>query len=511
MPLRSAITAALDRVLHRWDALALFPMVVVVAASLGGTAVLWACALVLPVLLAIQAWTRPNMQAARDPRAFDVRLSGADALEAAVDDALLHCTGTGRTTAVLMLRVDSLLMTAGEWAATLPPPVLDRVQARIALALRERDVVARCTEGTFGIVLHPVPRADLEITMSIVDRLQGVVSEPMSVEGRTIHLTCAIGVCLEERSPAPTGAAMIAAARCALRTAQRAEAEGVRSFTKEMQHQVEVEHQLASQVTQALDSGQIRPWFQPQVSTDTGTITGFEALARWHHPDLGVLTPAHFLPAIAASHAFVQLGEVVLLHALTALQSWDKTGICVPTVGINLSLDELRDPRLAERMAWQVDRFGLQPHRLCIEILETVTLQAEDDAVIRNLRALKTAGFKMDLDDFGTGHASIAHIARFGVERIKIDRSFVTDVDSDPEKKRLIAAILSMADHLGIETLAEGVETPAEHSTLAQLGCTHVQGFGIARPMPFEDTPGWAIAHNAKLSNAPVIRGKRLG
>ena len=224
-----------------------------------------------------------------------------------------------------------------------------------------------------------------------------------------------------------------------------------------MQNDVEVEHQLAGQVHAALDTGEIRPWFQPQLSTDTGILSGFEALARWHHPELGLLSPKQFLPAIAASHAFSQLGEVILLHSLKALKSWESAGLRVQSVSINLSLEELRDPRLADRIIWQVDRFDKNPERICIEILESVTLQDGDDAIFRNLRALHGAGFRMDLDDFGTGHASISHIARFGVGRIKIDKSFVANVDTDPNQKRLVTAILSMAEQLRIETLAEGV------------------------------------------------------
>lgn len=502
------IAGHLRSFLNRCDLIALFPFVAIVAALLGGDAILWACATVLPILLALQLWSRPTN--ASTPAPLDTRLSDRDAFLRAADETLLRCAGGSRTTAALMIQVDPLLMVEGEWAAKWPEEIMKRTHERIGLRIRHGDVVARCGEGVIGILLEPVPRADLQIAMSIVDRLQATVAEPVSIDGHTLRVSCAIGMCLEDRSPAANGSALVAAAECALHHARRSGEGSVRAFTKEMQEQVEVEHQLAGLVTEALDSGQIRPWFQPQISTDTGTISGFEALARWHHPDLGILTPAQFLPAIAASHAFNQLGEVMLVQCLKALKSWERAGIRVPTVAINMSLEELRDPRLADRVLWQVDRYDQRPEQICIEILETVTLQDNDDVVIANLKALRSAGFKMDLDDFGTGHASIAHIAKFGVGRIKIDRSFVTGVDVDAKQKRLVSAILSMSDHLGIETLAEGVETPEEHSTLAQLGCGHVQGYGIARPMPFEDTIGWASAHNAKLANTK-IQGKRYG
>lgn len=506
----NAITARLRSALGRWEVTATFPFAVLAGVAIGGDAVLWVCAVGVPLLFTARNWATPAQDTRFAGPIANNRPLDRDAFVRAADSTLAICSGTGSSTAVMLIEVDPRLMVDGQWRSELTDEVFTRMHERLGLCVRDRDVVARCGGNTYGVLLHPVPRADLEITLSIVERLQACVSEPISIEGQTLHFNSAIGLCLEDRSPAPNGAAIVAAAECALRAAHRSKDSGVRSFTKQMQDEVEVEHQLAGQVLSALEMGEIRPWFQPQISTDTGTLTGFEALARWHHPDLGVLSPAQFLPAIAASHAFVQLGEVILLQSLKALQSWDTAGLRVQSVSINLAVEELRDPRLADRIIWQVDRFDQRPERITIEILETVTLQDGDDAIIHNLRSLRGAGFRMDLDDFGTGHASIAHIARFGVGRIKIDRSFITHVDTDPSQKRLVAAILSMAEQLGIETLAEGVETPGEHSTLAQLGCAHVQGYGIARPMPFEDTIGWVSAHNAKIANAR-IGNRRMG
>ena len=156
----------------------------------------------------------------------------------------------------------------------------------------------------------------------------------------------------------------------------------------------------------------------------------------------------------------------------------------VPTVSVNFSAAELRNPKLAEKLKWELDRFGLAPDRLTVEILETVVAETDNDVIVRNVAALAALGCGIDLDDFGTGHASITNIRRFALRRLKIDRSFVTRVDEDREQQKLVSAILSMAERLGLDTLAEGVETPGEHAMLSQLGCGHVQGFGIGRPMP---------------------------
>jgi EAL domain-containing protein (putative c-di-GMP-specific phosphodiesterase class I) len=199
------------------------------------------------------------------------------------------------------------------------------------------------------------------------------------------------------------------------------------------------------------------------------------------------------------------LVELMMYHTFTAIKAWDSAGVHVPQVGVNFSAVELNNPRLIEKVKWELDRFNLTPDRLSVEILETVIAGAPDDQVTKNINGLVALGCRMDLDDFGTGHASISSIRRFAVNRIKIDRSFVMKADRDPEQQRMISAILTMAERMNLETLAEGVETVGEHALLAQLGCDHVQGFGIGKPMPFQETLDWISAHEAKLQDAPQI------
>ncbi|MEZ5768945.1 MAG: EAL domain-containing protein [Paracoccaceae bacterium] len=267
-----------------------------------------------------------------------------------------------------------------------------------------------------------------------------------------------------------------------------------------MRPRVEVPDDMTREVVRALENGEIRPWYQPQVSTDTGAVTGFEALARWHHPTRGMISPGAFLPAIARAGLFDRLGEVMLFQALTALRDWDRAGLDVPGVSVNFSTDELRNPRLFDKVRWELDRFEIDPARLTVEVLEDVVAQSDDDMTTRNIAALSRLGCSIDLDDFGTGHASIANIRRFDVNRIKIDRSFITHIDTDRDQQNMVAAILTMADRLGLDTLGEGVESHGEHALLAQLGCSHVQGYSIARPMPLEETAAWITAYRTRLA-----------
>lgn len=488
--------------------LAFIPALTLGAFWLGGEPALIATALLLPVALALSGSIAQGT--ARAPRG---RVTGVRPRQAVVD-ALDYTLSKGRaedmTTACLALSIEGLDDLADRFGQPVAETATERVAERLATALRASDTIGRLGEGCFGIALGPVRRVDLEIMLQIAGRMQDAVRDPIPVDASAACLSCSIGFCLPSRSPQPKGAAMLIAAETALREAHQHGPGAIRAYSAEMKLAARLRSDLADEVADALETGQIRSWFQPQTSTDTGKIAGFEALARWPHPERGLIPPAEFLPVIEQAGLTNRLNEEILFHAFTALRSWDKAGLHVPTIGVNFSGTELRDPKLVDRIQWELDRFDLAPGRLTVEVLETVVSGSQDDMVARNIAALSQLGCGIDLDDFGTGHASIAAIRRFAINRLKIDRSFVTRVDQDREQQNLVAAILMMAERLGLETLAEGVERVGEHAMLAQLGCGFVQGYGIGRPMPFEDTIGWMRKHADKLDKTPGL-GRQAG
>ena len=186
-----------------------------------------------------------------------------------------------------------------------------------------------------------------------------------------------------------------------------------------------------------------------------------------------------------------RIGEVVLAQSLAAITAWDAEGLAVPKVGINFAMAQLRDPRLIEKIKWEVERNDVEPGRVAIEVLETVLIKSDEDLMVRNLRGLASAGFAIELDDFGTGHASIQNLRRFMVDRIKIDRSFVYGIEGSEEQQKLTASMIAMARALGITTLAEGVETAEAAAVLRRIGCDHFQGYHVAMPMSQAETFGW--------------------
>lgn len=493
-----AALATVRRWAVRREVLVFAPAALLAGMWIGGEAVLLAATVLAPALYVILPPAVPG----GTPRDSLTGLPLAPALVAAVDAVFADPVRSGRTTVVFAIGIDDFAAVRDRYGLHAAEQVERLAADRIGVALRRGDILVRLGAGQFAAAFAPVARADLDIALDTAARIQAAVREPVLAETAHLHVTCSVGFCLAGRAPRPSGEAALAAARDALAEARASGNSAVRAYAPARPRPASREGVTPDEATAALESGQIRPWFQPQVSTDTGAVSGFEALARWQHPTRGTLPPPDFLPALAEAGQLERLGEVILFHGLTAMRDWERAGHPVPTLGVNFSAEELRNPRLAEKLAWELDRFDLAPARLTVEILETVMADPDDDSIAHTIAALARLGCRIDLDDFGTGNASIAALRRFSVDRIKIDRSFVLNVDEDRAQQQMVAAIIGMAERLGLDTLAEGVERTGEHATLATLGCGHVQGYGIARPMPLEETVPWMERHAARIQEA---------
>ena len=501
---RNRITTALSGP----QMLAFVPALCLAAFWIGGEPALIVVALSIPFVWMVFGGVE-NLVKRRVARATILGLVAPDEFRPKVHAVREDTVDSDRTSAVFVIEIDDFSTLAGRFEPAAIDRILKTVGQRIRSAARDTDAVSRIGDCRFAMCLEPVKHLDLEGCIQMSSRLQLAIEDPIAIDGTAIYVTSSVGFCLLARAPGSTGNDWVNGAVAALKEAQQRGPSSVRAYSTELHSRLKNRANLRDEVVVALEQGQIQPWFQPQISTDTGKVTGFEALARWIHSDRGAISPAEFLPVIEESGLLERLAEVMMYHTFTALKAWDAAGVKVPQVGVNFSGSELSNPRLVDKISWELDRFGLTPDRLAVEILETVVTDSLDDTITMNINALTKLGCQIDLDDFGTGHASLSAIRRFGVGRIKIDRSFVMKADRDPEQQRMISAVLTMAERLGIETLAEGVETVGEHALLAQLGCDYVQGFGIARPMPFEKTLDWIRAHDAKVHDAPPIPLRR--
>lgn len=489
----------------RLEALALLPFLLILAYHWGGE---WA---VLPVALAAPLWLALLRGRGGGGSGVGLRPDLAqpsrDLALSQLDQALAEAMAQHQDTACIVVALDDPQEMQGRFGHAVWAQVEWRTGERLAGVLRNADRVARLDGPCFAITLAPARRMDLETVLQIAMRLKAAAEQPLPVEQSLIQPSVSLGFCLSARAPARDGRSLLTAAETALEAAQAEGPGSLRAYSDDMTVTLRFRDSLASDVAEAIESGAISAYFQPQVSTDTGDITGMEALARWQHPQHGLLLPGQFLPVVEKAGLLGRLFARILEQALGAMQSWDRAGQGISCVAVNIGPEGLRDSSLVDSLRWELERFEIAPDRLAIEILETVMADSRSTAIAQTIAALSQLGCRIDLDDFGTGSASIASIRRFGVQRLKIDRSFVQRLDSDSEQRRMVGAILSLAEQLGLETLAEGVETPGEHALLAQLGCSHVQGYCIARPMPLHETLGWIEGYRAtRLQPPPILR-----
>ena len=359
---------------------------------------------------------------------------------------------------------------------------------RVRKALRTGDFAAYLGQDDFVVVAGELD--DANDAAAIAGRIQAALSKPFSIRGGARRLTACVGVTLLS-DDSPEAERVLANAEIALAAAQAAGTGHVRYFRDDLRRESERREALHAELLEGLDAEALVPFFQPQLDVATGALAGFEALVRWQHPRHGLLEPAAFLDLAEQTDLTERMGELVLTRSLKALKAWEAAGFEVPRIGVNFALAQLGDPRLIEKIKWETERLGVDPSRVAIEVLETILIKSDADIVVRNLRGLASAGFHVELDDFGTGHASIANLRRFMVNRIKIDRSFIAGIETSEEQQALTGSMIAMAHALGIGTLAEGVETEAALAVLRRLGCDRVQGYLIAQPMAERDALRW--------------------
>lgn len=487
--------------------LAFLPAICLATYWLFGEGALLATALGFPALWALLGGFDRKRSEAIPPGQ-----SLASASRASLQSRVLSVLQSGQDTeksALFCLRLDDPEGFETRFGARAVSDVQEQVLQRLSAVLRSDDLVLNAGTLEWMIVLKPGARLDLEVAIQQASRFQTSIEEPLFVDRTALHLSACIGFALAPYAAKLDPDMMISQAQSALQYAAVQGAGSVRAYSEAITHKPSSAGLPRSGLSDAALLEHTVAWFQPQISTDTGQVCGFEALARVKHPDIGMISPADFLPQLEASGHLERLAEIMLQQSLAAMQHWDKSGLSIETVGVNFSDQDLSNPKFYDKIAWDLDRFDIAPHRLAIEVLESVIAGGSDDVIARNVKRLSELGCQIDLDDFGTGHASISSLRRLPIGRLKIDRSFVAKSDLDNEQQKMIATILIMADRLGISCLAEGVETVGEHAILAQLGCRYVQGFGIAKPMPLEDTVPWVSQYQAKLENAPQI-GRKL-
>jgi EAL domain-containing protein (putative c-di-GMP-specific phosphodiesterase class I) len=254
-------------------------------------------------------------------------------------------------------------------------------------------------------------------------------------------------------------------------------------FTAVMNTRIAEQVLLETHLRRAMDNGELSLHYQPQVHLESGRIKGVEALLRWTNPELGTVSPSQFIPVAEESGMIIPIGNWMLRSVCEQLRRWEDDDIRGVRVGVNLSPLQFRQTDFVENLERLIAEIGIWPEQLELEITES-TLMESSDNTIDSLNRLRRHGFKIAIDDFGTGYSSLSYLKRFPIDRLKIDQSFVRDLDSDPDDAAIVSAIIAMARSLDLEIVAEGVEKEAHRDFLLGLNCYEAQGFLYSRPLP---------------------------
>ena len=400
-------------------------------------------------------------------------------------DRLAHCLdrrsrlATYRC-AVLFLDLDRFKMINDSLGHAAGDRLLTHVSARLKACLRPSDTLARLGGDEFAILLDDVK--DASNAVRVAQRIQAELEVPFSLDGREIYSTASIGIAISDRHSGPED--VLRDADTAMYRAKGQGRAGHAIFDAEMHAEVRSQLQLETDLRRALARGQFEVFYQPIVALTSGAIAGFEALARWHHPERGLLLPGEFMPLAEETGLVNAIGRTLMRDACRQMKAWnDRRSSLEPLfVCVNLSRRQIQQPDLLDQIAEVLGATGLPGDRLSIEVAETGVAD-RPDSVLETLVRLRRIGVRISLDNFGTGTASLSLLHRFPFDRVKLDRWFIHGIGSDGPNEELVEGILTLCHSQRLDTVAEGVETPDQCRRLAELGCDFAQGFLFSEPM----------------------------
>lgn len=388
---------------------------------------------------------------------------------------------------VLFLDLDNFKTVNDSLGHPVGDRLLSAVARRLGSCLREEDVLARIGGDEFVVLLPRLQHPD-EAAL-VARKLIQMLSTPIQIEGHELSTSVSIGIALypEDGHDVDT---LLKHADTAMYGAKAGGRNQYEFFVPEMNARAFERLMLESALRRAIERNELTLHYQPQVDAGSGLINGCEALVRWQHPDLGLVPPAQFIPVAEESGLIIPLGDWVLREACRQQAHWQKTGMGDVLVAINISALQFLKPDFVTHVREALANAGANPHRIELEITESALMQASS-AITERLHALRDMGLTLALDDFGTGYSSLAYLKRLPIRRLKIDRSFVKDLPGDAEDAAVASATLSLARDLGLEVVAEGVETELQRDYLLERGCDSLQGFLFSRPLPVEDFEDW--------------------
>ncbi|CAH2032501.1 EAL domain-containing response regulator [Trichlorobacter ammonificans] len=406
-------------------------------------------------------------------------LPNRNLLQDRLHQAIIHASRTQSVAGVLFLDLDrfkGINDSLGHRAGDL---LLRQVAERLSACVRESDTLARLGGDEFVVVLTMVTGE--EGISAAASKLLGVIAEPFIVEGHELYITASIGISVYP-ADGPDALTLMKHADLAMYRAKELDRNNFQFYSSDLNVRVMERMILESALRRALERQEFKLYYQPQVDVLSRSIVGFEALLRWYHPDLGLISPDKFVPLAEESGLIIAIGEWVLQTACRQTKAWHDAGLPPVRMAVNLSTRQFR-PNLDQSIAAILLETGLEPCFLELEMTESILMRNVSENMAL-LRALTDMGCHLAIDDFGTGYSSLAYLKNFPLGRLKIDRSFVRDITSNPDDLAIAKIIIDMARTLRMQVTAEGVEAYEQLELLAGHGCAEMQGFLFSRPLP---------------------------
>jgi diguanylate cyclase (GGDEF)-like protein/PAS domain S-box-containing protein len=395
--------------------------------------------------------------------------------------AISSATRNQTSLAVLHLNVDHFKHINESFGHDAGDEVLTALSQRLTAHIKPEDTVSRLGADNFIVLL---PQTSAVEAGKVALRLMGALSEAMTVAEHKLNPTVSVGIATFPDNGTDL-LKLMQAAEAAVDLAKREGRNTVRFFTPALHEQLQATLAIERDLQHAVALGQLVLHYQPQVDARTRQIVGTEALVRWQHPEWGLVPPARFIPVAEQTGLIRPIGEWVLKQALADTAAWLAAGLPVVPVAVNLSVVQFRHEGLQTSVLQALQTSGLPPGLLELELTESVAME-DSEFTVTTINALKSLGVKLSIDDFGTGYSSLSYLKRFAVDKLKIDQSFVRGLNHDAEDEAIVTAVISLANSLGLHTIAEGVETEEQAAFLKASGCNEFQGYLFSKPVPAE-------------------------
>ncbi|MBH8554097.1 GGDEF domain-containing protein [Nostocaceae cyanobacterium CENA357] len=408
-------------------------------------------------------------------------LPNRDLFRDRLNDTLSQPQNHQRLVAVFLLGIDDFTSMSHALEHEQTNLLLRAVTQRLTTCIAQTDILAHLSKDEFAIAQIEIHSFESVIKLSQL--LLTTLAKPFSIEGNSIHITVSIGITINDFDASNGVDQLLQQAHIALYEAKQQGRNRFQFYSPEINAQLQQRLTLENELHGALERNEMLVYYQPLIDLHSRQIMAMEALVRWQHPTLGLVSPAQFIPIAEANNLIIPIGEWVLRTACAQNRAWQLAGFSPIRISVNLSARQFELPNLVEVISQILQETGLEASKLELEVTESF-LMADIQRSVKTLKQLRELGISLALDDFGTGYSSLNYLKRFPVNMLKIDRSFVQDVTTNPDSAAVTDAIIALAKSLRLNITAEGVETQEQLEYLQMRGCHEGQGYHISRPAP---------------------------